>query len=304
MERLDGSAAIPPEFRGGIVALGNFDGFHKGHQAVVGRAVVLGRAHNVPALAATFDPHPVHFFRPDAPPFRLTSLAQRARLFAEAGADGVIVFPFDKQLAMLEAGQFVAERLKGIGGVVTGSDFTFGRGKTGSVATLAALGRDMGFFAEAISPISDDGAIVSSSRIRQALQAGNCELAAELLTRPFAIEGTVIHGAKLGREIGFPTANLALGDYLRPRYGIYAVRVQLDDGRVVPGAANLGIRPSFDPPVELLEVHLFDFSESLYDRTIAVELISFLRPEARFDSLDALTDQMAKDCAQARDILR
>lgn len=304
MERLDGSAAIPPGFRGGIVALGNFDGFHKGHQAVVGRAVALGRARNVPALAATFDPHPVNFFRPDAPPFRLTSLAQRARLFAEAGADGVIVFPFDKKLAMLEAEQFVTERLNGIGGVVTGSDFTFGRGKTGSVATLAAIGEDIGFFAEAISPISDDGAIVSSSRIRQALQAGEVELATDLLTRPFTIEGKVIHGAKLGREIGFPTANLTLGDYLRPRYGIYAVRVQLDDGRILPGAANLGIRPSFDPPVELLEVHLFDFSESLYDRTIAVELIRFLRPEARFDGLDALTDQMAKDCAQAREILR
>lgn len=303
MERLDGSAAVPPEFLGGIVALGNFDGFHKGHQAVVGRAVSLAREKKRPALAATFEPHPVNFFRPDAPPFRLTSLAQRARLFANAGVDGIIIFSFDATLAMLEADQFVAERLAGVGGVVTGSDFTFGRGKRGSVETLAALGIEQGFFAEAISPVSDRGEIISSSRIREALKAGNCELAASLLTRPFTIEGKVIHGAKLGRQIGFPTANLLLGDYLRPRYGIYAVRVRLDDDRVVAGAANLGIRPSFDPPVELLEVHLFDFDEPLYDRMINVELIHFLRPEAKFDSLAALTDQMAIDCAQARNIV-
>lgn len=303
MERLDGSAAVPPEYSGGIVALGNFDGFHRGHQAVVGRAITLAHERNRPALVATFDPHPVRYFRPDSPPFRLTSLDQRERLFAEAGAAAMIVFRFDGALAALSAEDFVTQRLAGLGGIVTGEDFTFGKGKSGNVATLAALGESYGFFAEAVAAVAQDDAIISSSLIRQALQAGDCAIATQLLTRPFAIEGVVIHGEKLGRTIGFPTANLELGTYLRPRYGIYAVRVRLPDGRRFDGAASLGIRPSFDPPRELLEVFLFDFAESLYDQRIEVELHAYLRPEAKFDSLDALTAQMDKDCAEARAIL-
>lgn len=303
MERLDGSAAVPPEYSGGIVALGNFDGFHRGHQAVVGRAITLAHERNRPALVATFDPHPVRYFRPDSPPFRLTSLDQRERLFAEAGAAAMIVFRFDGALAALSAEDFVTQRLAGLGGIVTGEDFTFGKGKSGNVATLAALGERYGFFAEAVAAVAQDDAIISSSLIRQALQAGDCAIATQLLTRPFAIEGVVIHGEKLGRTIGFPTANLELGTYLRPRYGIYAVRVRLPDGRRFDGAASLGIRPSFDPPRELLEVFLFDFAESLYDQRIEVELHAYLRPEAKFDSLDALTAQMDKDCAEARAIL-
>lgn len=303
MERLDGNAAVPPRFHGAFVALGNFDGFHRGHQAVVGAAVAHARARGVPALVATFEPHPVHFFRPDSPPFRLTSLAQRERLFAEAGADAAILFGFDAELAALDAEAFVAQRLAGLGGIVTGSDFTFGKGRSGTVSTLAQLGHRYGLFTEAVTSVSDQGETISSSRIRRALQDGDCELAAQLLTRPYTIQGIVIHGAKLGRDIGFPTANLELGDYLRPRYGIYAVRTRLDDGRVFGGAANIGVRPSFDPPVELLEVNLFDFDESLYGRMIEVELIRYLRPEARFESLAALTTQMALDCAEARAIL-
>jgi riboflavin kinase / FMN adenylyltransferase len=304
MERLDGSAAVPPKYCGGIVALGNFDGFHSGHQAVVGRAIALAKAKGVPALVATFDPHPVRYFKPDAPPFRLTSLDQRERLFAGAGADAMIVFPFNAALAALSAEEFVAQRLAGLAGVVTGEDFTFGNRKSGNVAVLAELGTRFGFFTEAVGAVGEGGEVISSSRIRRALMDGDCATATHLLTRPYTIEGVVQHGAKLGRTIGYPTANLDMGSYLRPRYGIYAVRVRLSDGRVVDGAANLGIRPSFDPPKELLEAYLFDFDEPLYDQMIAVELIAFLRPEAKYDTLEALTAQMDKDCAEARRLLK
>ncbi|MFT3977691.1 MAG: bifunctional riboflavin kinase/FAD synthetase [Sphingomonas bacterium] len=306
MERLDGGSAIPPHLGGGIVALGNFDGFHLGHQAVIGRAVEQARAQGRPALVATFDPHPVRHFRPDAPPFRLTTLDQRERLFAEAGVDAMIVFRFDGDLAALEAEDFVRERLVHllrVNGVVTGEDFTFGHNKSGDRAALARFGEAYGFTAATVGAVMLDGAPVSSTRIRDALRAGKPREAARLLTRPWAIEGRVQHGDKLGREIGFPTANIDMGKYLRPAYGIYAVRGHLPDGRMLAGAANLGIRPSFDPPKELLEPYFFDFSGSLYDQVIEVELVDFLRPEAKFDTLDALKAQIAADCERARLIL-
>ncbi len=306
MQRLDGNLPAPAELRGGIVALGNFDGFHLGHQAVVGRAVKRARAEGRPALVATFDPHPVRYFRPDAPPFRLTTLDQRERLFAAAGADAMVVFRFDAELAALTAARFVAERLVaglGVAGVVTGEDFTFGHAKGGTVAVMAALGEAHGFAAEAVGPVALDGEPVSSSRIRERLQTGDPRGAARLLTRAFAIEGVVQHGDKLGRTIGYPTANLDMGPYLRPAYGIYAVRGRLADGTVLRGAANLGVRPSFEPPKELLEPYFFDFAGDLYGQVIEVELVEFLRPEAKFDTLDALTAQMELDCARAKAVL-
>lgn len=307
MERLDGAASVPAHLRGGIVALGNFDGFHRGHQAVVGRAIERARTEGRPAIVATFDPHPMRYFRPDTPSFRLTTLDQRQRLFAEAGADAMLVFGFDATLAGLPARAFAELRLVeliGAGGVVTGADFTFGKGRDGDVGVLRALGEELGFSVDTIAAIEDSGEVISSSRIREALQAGKPREAAALLTRPFAIEGVVEPGAKLGRELGYPTANLSLGNYLRPRYGIYAVRGHLRDGRVLDGAANLGIRPSFDPPVELLEPYFFDFSGDLYGQTIEVELVEFIRDEAKFDSLDALKTQIAADCEAAKAALR
>ena len=303
MERLDGSSGVPDRMRGGIVALGNFDGFHKGHQAVVGRAIERARAAGRPALVAIFDPHPVRFFRPEAEPFRLTSLNQRQRIFAEAGADAMIVFPFNAALARLTAEEFVSQRLAGVGGVVTGEDFTFGKGRGGNVIVLGELGRNYGFIAEAVAPVSDSVDVISSSRIREALQAGDCATATQLLTRPFAVEGIVQHGDKNGRELGYPTANVDLGTYLRPRYGIYAVRGRLADGRILDGAANIGIRPNFDPPKELLEPHFFDFSGDLYGQTIEISFHAFLRDEAKFENLEALTRQIGRDCDQARDVL-
>lgn len=302
MDRLTNDTPLPDRLRAGVIALGNFDGFHRGHQAVVACARDKARAEGRPLIIATFDPHPVRFFHPEAEPFRLTTLDQRERLFAAAGADAMLVFRFDAELAGESAGEFVAERIVGrthAAALVTGQDFTFGRGRGGNVALLAELGARHGIATAAVAPVTDADGQISSSRIRDALKAGDCETAARLLTRPFAIEGPVIHGDKLGRELGFPTANLDMGSYLRPAYGIYAVRGRLPDGRIVGGAANLGIRPSFDPPKELLEPHFFDFKGDLYGQTVEVEMISFIRPEARFATLDALKAQIDADCAEA-----
>jgi riboflavin kinase / FMN adenylyltransferase len=302
MERLDGGSAVPASLRGGVVALGNFDGFHLGHQAVVGRAVERARSEGRPVLVATFDPHPMRFFRPDSPYFRLTTLDQRQRLFAAAGVDAMLVFHFDATFAAVTAEDFVAEQLGrriGAAGVVTGEDFTFGKGRGGNVALLKELAGRHGVSADAVAPVEDGEGPISSSRIRDALRAGDCPTATRLLTRPFTIEGVVEHGDKRGRELGYPTANLSLANYLRPRFGIYAVRGRLQ-GERVGGVANLGVRPMFDPPKELLEPYFFDWSGDLYGQVIEVELVRFLRPEAKLDNLEALTAQMRADEAAAK----
>lgn len=307
MIRLDGHHRIEAPLRGGVIALGNFDGFHAGHQAVVGRAVHHAKDEGLPAIVATFDPHPVRFFKPDVAPFRLTTLDQRQELFGAAGADAMLVLPFDAALAGTTAEDFITRLLLdryGAAGVVTGADFTFGKGRGGDVVTLADHARRLGFFTEMVAPVDDADEVISSSRIREALQSGDCSAAARLLTRPFTVRGIVQHGDKNGRLLGFPTANIDMGHYLRPRYGIYAVTGRLPDGRVQKGAANLGIRPSFDPPKELLEPHFFDFAEDLYGQEIDVAFHAFIRPEAKFDGMDALIAQIAADCDKAKALLK
>ncbi len=298
---------VPDRLRGAIVALGNFDGFHLGHQAVVAEAVSWARAEGRPAVVATFDPHPVRHFAPHVPWFRLTSLEQREELFAAAGAQAMLVFDFDDDLAATTAEDFVGQLLArdiGAAGVVTGEDFTFGKGRGGNVALLAEWGAGHDIAARAVGPVEEGGLPVSSSRVRDALKAGECETATRLMTRPFAICGTVQHGDKRGRTIGYPTANIDMGHYLRPRYGIYAVTGRvLDSGQELKGAASLGVRPTFEPPQELLEPYFFDFDGDLYGREIEVRLHHFLRPEAKFADVDQLTAQMAADCARARELL-
>ena len=311
MQRLFHDQPIPEELRGAIVALGNFDGFHLGHQAVVGRAVQRGAHERRPVIVATFDPHPVRHFKPDTPPFRLTTLNQRERMFAHAGADAMLVFKFGAQLAGTTAEDFVAEILAkrfGAAGVVTGEDFTFGKGRGGNAQVLQELGARHGIGAEAVEAVLLNGERISSGRIREALQAGDPGTATKMLTRPFAIEGEVIHGDKRGRAMGWPTANLELGNYLRPTYGIYAVRVTLDangkdGGSEHAGVASLGVRPTFDPPKELLEAVLFDFDGDLYGQTIEVALHHYLRPEMKFDGLEALKAQMDADAKEAKRLL-
>lgn len=307
MRWLDHRDPIPKSLRGAVIALGNFDGFHIGHQAVAGEAIRWARETGRPSIVATFDPHPVRLFKPDAPPFRLTTLEQRQELYLAAGATAMLVFHFDAELAGTSAEDFVrvllAEQL-GVAGVVTGGDFTFGKGRAGNLQMLADLGAQCGIEARAVPPVMDSGEAVSSSRIRAALRAGEPETATRLLTRPFAIRGVVTHGDKRGREIGYPTANLTIEHYLRPRFGIYAITgTVLSTGQELKGAANIGVRPTFDPPRELLEPYFFDFSGDLYGQEIEVAFRHFLRPEAKFDSLDELVAQMERDCDRARELL-
>jgi riboflavin kinase / FMN adenylyltransferase len=307
MRWLDHRNAIPEALRGAVIALGNFDGFHLGHQAVAGEAISWAKAEGRPSIIATFDPHPVRFFRPEVPPFRLTTLEQRQELYLAAGATAMLVFHFDAELAGTSAEDFIQAILIdrfGAHGVVTGGDFTFGKGAKGNVELLRTFGGERGLESRVVAAVSEDGEVVSSSRIRQALRDGDPQLAAQLLTRPFAIRGIVEHGDKRGRTIGYPTANVAIDNYLRPKYGIYAVTGRiLATGQLLHGAANIGIRPQFEPPKELLEPYFFDFSGDLYGQEIEVAFHHYLRGEAKFDSLEALIEQMDKDCAEARRLL-
>lgn len=307
MRWLDHRETVPDALRGAIIALGNFDGFHKGHQAVAGEAISWAHAEGRPSIIATFDPHPVRFFKPDVPPFRLTTLEQRQELYLAAGATAMLVFHFDSELAGTSAEDFITEILIdrfGAHGVVTGGDFTFGQGAKGNVELLRSFGGANGLQSRVVDVVEDDSETVSSSRIREALREGDPQLAAKLLTRPFAIRGIVEHGDKRGRELGYPTANLVIDNYLRPKFGIYAVTGRiLSTGDMLEGAASVGIRPQFEPPKELLEPYFFDFSGDLYGQEIEVAFHHFLRGEAKFDSLDGLTAQMEKDCAEAKRLL-
>jgi riboflavin kinase / FMN adenylyltransferase len=306
MEILRQAAVAPAHLRGGALALGNFDGVHRGHQAVIGAAVARARETGGPALVATFDPHPSLFFRPETEPFALTSMDQKLEHFAALGVDAAVVIPFDAAVAGLPADafadQWLAEKL-GVSHVVTGSDFTFGKGRSGSAATLGELGAGRGFTAHALAPVIAGDRQISSTRIREALVAGDMPTAAALLSRPFAIRGKVVHGDKRGRSIGVPTANMELGGYLRPRFGVYAVRVRLPGGERMDGVANLGVRPMFTPPKLLLESWLLDWSGDLYGQTLDVELVRHLRDEQTLDGLDALMQQIGRDAQQAREIL-
>lgn len=307
MQRLYHDEAVPEAMRGAVIALGNFDGFHLGHQAVVSRAVALGFHLRRPVLVATFDPHPVSFFRPDVRPFALTSLDQRERLFAHAGADAMLVFRFGAELAAMDADEFVAQVLVeriGAAGLITGDDFSFGKGRSGDVALLSRLCEAHGVIAEAVPQVILDGVRVSSGRVRDALAAADPGKATRLLTRPFAVQGVVERGdGRGGPELGWPTANLSLGDYQRPAYGIYAVRVRLEDDAEFAGVASLGVRPTFEPAVELLEAHLFGFDGDLYGRTIEVGLHHYIRAEEKFSSIEALAARMGQDALEAKRLL-
>jgi len=306
MRWLDHREAVADPLRGAVIALGNFDGFHRGHQAVAGEAISWAQAEGRPSIIATFDPHPVRFFKPGVPPFRLTTLEQRQELYLAAGATAMLVFHFDGELASTSARDFISKILIerfGAHGVVTGADFTFGQGAKGNVELLRDYGAECGLESRVVDAVAHEG-VISSSRIRDALRDGDPQLAAELLTRPFAIRGIVEHGDKNGRKLGFPTANVSIESYLRPKYGVYAVTGKvLATGEELKGAANIGIRPQFTPPKELLEPFFFDFSGDLYGQEIEVAFHHFLRGEAKFDSLDALMEQMERDCEEAKRLL-
>jgi len=302
---------LGPGETGAAVALGNFDGVHRGHQAVIAAAreaaKTKGAAQKTPLGVVTFEPHPRRYFQPDAAPFRLMTPGQQARALEALGVEILYVLPFDEALVAMSAETFAHEVLSrglGVVHVAAGFDFTFGAKRTGDAGALEALGRRLGFGVSIVSPVGDDtGYKVSSTAIRQALEQGHPDVAAGLLGRPFAIEGVVQKGRQLGRTLGFPTANVELGRYLRPRLGVYATRTRLADGRVFKGVANLGRNPAAGLVEPRLEVWLFDFDGDLYGQTIETELVAFQRPERNFDSLETLTAQVMADADEARAIL-
>jgi riboflavin kinase/FMN adenylyltransferase len=296
--------ALPAAIRGASVALGNFDGVHRGH------AELLASAHaarpGAPRAVLTFEPHPRELFRPDDPPFRLTLSEGRADALGALGVEHVVEVGFDRGFSLLTADRFVTEVLydaMGAAHLACGPDFAFGHRRGGSVAFLTARAEALGIGLTIVPPVADGQGPLSSTRIRRALQDGYPERATADLGRPWTISGTVVHGDARGRTIGFPTANIALGRHLEPARGVYAVSTVID-GRVVGGVANIGRRPTvIEGAISRLEAHLFDFAADLYGRRLDVALHSFLRAERKFDSFDALRQQIGVDAAEARAIL-
>jgi riboflavin kinase/FMN adenylyltransferase len=291
--------------KGGVIALGNFDGVHLGHQAVVRTAVERARGWGVPALVLTFEPHPRSVLKPQIAPFRLTPAPVKEKLLRALGVDEVITLPFTLEFSNLSAEDFVQkiliERL-GVSHIVAGFDYVFGHKRGGTMPLLRQWLGPHGVGVTEVTPFRDSGGLImSSSRTRELLQQGDLNTAAHILGRPWSITGVVEHGAKRGSGIGAPTANIGLDDYLRPKFGVYAVNVRrVRDGPLWQGVANIGTRPTVDGKTEMLEVHLFDFHENLYGEALEVILLDFIRPEQVFDGLPALKAQIAKDIETAK----
>lgn len=308
IRRISDGLSLPADLRGGVIAVGNFDGVHRGHQEVLGRALEEAAAHGTPALALTFEPHPRKLFRPDLPHFVLTPPPMKARLLGLLGFDAVVEHPFTRAFATLSAEAFVTEILEaglGVSHVVTGFDFHFGKDRQGGPAFLMESGKRHGFGVTLVDAFRDESAhVISSSRIRDLLRAGEPAEAAGLLVYRYTVEAEIVRGQQLGRTLGFPTANMALPADTELRHGIYAVRLRRADGSLHDGVASFGRRPTVTENGEpLLETFVFDFDENLYGETCQVSLFGFLRGEAKFDTLDALRDQMKRDEQEARGLL-
>ena len=305
-------ADLPAEAQGAILAIGNFDGVHLGHQQVIADARALAEAKDAPLGVMLFDPHPQQFFAPDTPPFRLTRLVTRAALLADLGVDFTLALPFDAAMAACEAEDFITDILVGklnVSAVCVGYDFCFGKGRKGNFAMLRDVGGEMGFETFATEAVlqPDSTNPFSSSAIRNFLRDGEPEKAAALMGHAFAIEAEVQTGDRRGHIIGFATANMPLDDYVLPKFGVYAVRADVLDGdfagQALRGVANLGLRPTVGTDKPRLESHFFDFDGDLYGANLRVSLLHFIRPEQKFDGLDALKAQIAKDSDKAREML-
>lgn len=286
-----------------VLAIGNFDGVHLGHVALVGRLVEAAQQFAVTPTVLTFEPHPREFFAPDSAPARLTTLREKLELLNECGAEQAMVCHFNAPFAALSAEQFVEEVLVGglqVRHIIIGDDFRFGRGRKGDFALLQAAGQRHGFSVEAMESIIVEGERVSSSGVRDALAAGDMERAARLLGRPYVIDGRVVHGDKIGRQIGFSTANIRIKHNPLPMTGVFAVEVGGLGDKSMPGVANLGIRPTLGGTRPLLEVHLFDFDRDIYGAHLSVRFVHKLRDEQKFSSFDALKAQIALDAQVAR----
>lgn len=298
---------LPATARGAVVAIGNFDGVHLGHQAVIATAGGIARASGAPQAVLSFEPHPRSFFQPAAPPFRLTPFRAKAELLRRLGVDVLFSLRFDRRMVQRSADDFVRGVLVGGLGIrhaVVGYDFVFGHGRKGTAALLTRMGGELGFGVTVVDPVRAGAELYSSTRIRELLQAGDPRRAGALLGRPWEIDGRVERGDRRGRTIGFPTANLLLDGYVRPATGVYAVRAGLGrDGAWHDAVANFGMRPTVGGTQLRLEVHIFDFDGDLYGRHLRVALVDYLRGERKFPGLDALKAQIAADSAQARALL-
>ncbi len=298
---------LSPEERGAAVALGNFDGVHRGHQQVIAEAARAALALKAPLGVVTFDPHPRRLFRPTEPAFRLMTIEQQARVLASMGVDILYLLPFDFQMASFSDREFVEQVLVdglGVRHLAAGFDISFGKGRTGSADDMKAYGASHGFGVSIAEPVAGKaGDKFSSTSVRDALREGHPETAARILGRPFAIEGVVRRGQQLGRKLGFPTANVEIIDYVVPKLGVYATRTRLPDGREVPGVANLGNNPTTGEVETRLETWLFDFDEDLYGQVIETQLIAFLRPELKFGSIELMVEQIRRDETAAREIV-
>lgn len=294
---------VPEDLTAAVYAIGNFDGVHRGHAVLFETARRKARTFGVPSVVLTFEPHPRTVFRPQAPVFRVTPLEAKLRLFTALEMDGVIVIPFDRDFATHSADAFVAEELVerlAVKAAVVGYDFHFGKNRAGSPEFLGDAGVRLGFDVSVVDPVSDETAIISSSRIRAHLESGEIAAANRLLGYRWFVISQVVGGDRRGRELGFPTANLRLGSDCRLRHGIYAVRLRRGDGSDHAGVASFGRRPTFGDGEPLLEVHLLDFAGDLYGERVTVTFVDWIRPERRFDSVDALVAEMNKDREGAR----
>ncbi|MDQ2861429.1 MAG: bifunctional riboflavin kinase/FAD synthetase [Pseudomonadota bacterium] len=306
MKILHGWKHLADADKGAAVALGNFDGVHLGHQRVIGEAALAARRLGAPLGVISFEPHARMHFQPDAPPFRLMTPRQLARTVAALGAERLYLLPFGAEMANFSDQDFARDVLVaglGVRHVAVGFDVTFGKGRTGDPAAMRRYGEAFGFSVSVAAAIEAAGVKISSSAVRDALRAGHPDAAAALLGRPFAIEGVVQKGRQLGRQLGFPTANVPLGDYVAPRFGAYATRTHLPDDRHLPGVANIGVNPTTGEVAPRLEVWLFDFDEDIYGETIETDLIAFLRPEEKFASIEAMVEQVRRDEVRARAVL-
>lgn len=304
---VDGIDAMPAHLRGGAVVIGNFDGMHRAHQELLGKALSVAKSRNVPAIVLTFEPHPRILFQPNAPLFRLTPREAKARIARALGFDGMIVIAFDPEFSALSAGDFVrtvlVERLA-VDTAIVGFNFRFGAGRGGSPEFLADASARYGFQLIIVDQIDDQSGVrISSGVVRELLAEGNIDRANDILGYRWFVQGTVVGGDRRGRDLGFPTANLRLAPSVRLRHGIYAVTYRRPNGDIHNAVASFGRRPTFDNGAPLLEVHLFDFQGDLYGETATVTFFGWIRPEEKFADVDALVARMNQDAADARAIL-
>lgn len=305
MQVINGYQNCPPEARNSVIALGNFDGVHNGHKIIISSAVEKAKAEKLPSAVMTFEPHPLAVFKPDSASFRTTPLTEKAKLIEALGIDFLFVIKFDQEFAAISPEKFIEDILINdltAKHVITGYDFTFGYKRGGDTSLLQKYADSGAFSFTRVEAIGDGGEIFSTTKIREYLTNGEPEKAAKILGRNFAISGRVIKGEQRGRKIGFPTANIALDEYIRPKFGVYACRTEID-GKIYNAIANIGIKPTFGGEKELLELHIFDFDKNIYDAILSVELIKFIRPEKKFSAIDELKKQIESDCVKAKEIL-